>query len=90
MEGILGYIRLVLKKNYLVNCEDFYLIYFSKFKKNPPARLFHPTRLLDSGEQPIPRKAFLVLFYSTNYDYFFFFYSSNGQTGIGCAHSGNW
>ena len=35
MEGILGYIRLVLKKNYLVNFEDLYLIYFQNLKEFP-------------------------------------------------------
>ena len=50
MEGILGYIRFVLKRIILliVRISTFFILHNSK--NFPLACLFHPARLLDSGE----------------------------------------
>ena len=50
MEGILGYIRFVLKRIILLIVRISTLFIFHNLKNFPPARLFHPARLLDSGE----------------------------------------
>ena len=50
MEGILGYISFVLKRVILLIVRISTLFIFHNLKKFPPARLFHPARLLDSGE----------------------------------------
>ena len=50
MEGILGYIRFVLKIIILLIVRISTLFIFHNWKNFPPARLFHPARLLDSGE----------------------------------------
>ena len=52
MEGILGYIRFVLKRIILLIVRISTLFIFHNLKNFPPARLFHPARLLDSGEYP--------------------------------------
>ena len=49
MEGILGYISFVLKKIILLIVRISTLFIFHNSKNLPPARLFHPARLLDSG-----------------------------------------
>ena len=50
MEGILGHIRFVLKIIILLIVRVSTLFVFHNLKNFPPARLFHPARLLDSGE----------------------------------------
>ena len=53
MEGLLDYIRFVLKRIILLIIRISTLFIFHDLKKFPPARLFHPARLLDSGEYVI-------------------------------------
>ena len=53
MKGILGYIRSVLKIIILLIVRISTLFIFHNLKNFPPARLFHPARLLDSGEYVI-------------------------------------
>ena len=50
MEGILGYIRFVLKRIILLIVRISTLFIFHNLKNFLPARLFHPACLLDSGE----------------------------------------
>ena len=50
MEGILGYIRFVLKRIIFLIGRISTLFIFHNLKNFPPAHLFHPARLLDSGE----------------------------------------
>ena len=50
MEGILGYSSFVLKRIILLIVRISTLFIFHDLKYFPPARLFHPARLLDSGE----------------------------------------
>jgi hypothetical protein len=50
MEGILGHIRLVLKRITWLIVRISTLFNFHNLRNFPPARLFHPARLLDSGE----------------------------------------
>ena len=51
MEGVLSYIRFALKRIVFLIVRICELFIFHNLKNDPPARLFHPARLLeDSGE----------------------------------------